>query len=128
MNPTPEQIIEAGRMRAAGMGWDKIACRLCIGVFKLRAAMQPGYLEYKRETNQIARDILRHGFTKRRRRLKPQKTGVDPGNKASHAIVPPRDVLFDRDVRLTLVPRSLTAALLGDPLPGRSALDKRMNS
>jgi hypothetical protein len=37
----------------------------------------------------------------------------------------PHDVLADRERRLSTPPRSLTAALLGDPLPGRSALDKR---
>jgi hypothetical protein len=38
---------------------------------------------------------------------------------------PSPEQLYDRDQRLALSPRSLTAALLGDPLPGRSALDRR---
>ena len=33
--------------------------------------------------------------------------------------------LAERDARRHLSPRDLTAALLGDPLPGRSALDMR---
>jgi hypothetical protein len=32
--------------------------------------------------------------------------------------------LADRDKRYTITPRSLTAALLGDPLPGYSALER----
>ncbi len=39
----------------------------------------------------------------------------------------PEDVV-DELIRATCAPRSLTAKILGDPLPGRSALDKmRMN-
>jgi hypothetical protein len=37
----------------------------------------------------------------------------------------PEFVLMERDVRLSNSPRSLTAELLGDPLPGYSALDRR---
>jgi hypothetical protein len=37
---------------------------------------------------------------------------------------PPQSVLHEREQAL-LAPRSLTAALLGDPPAGRSALDKR---
>lgn len=38
---------------------------------------------------------------------------------------PPDDLLRDRDYRLGLAPRDLTAAIMGDPLPGMSALDRR---
>jgi hypothetical protein len=38
---------------------------------------------------------------------------------------PPVDVLADRERRLGIVPETLGQALLGDPMPGRSALDKR---
>lgn len=37
----------------------------------------------------------------------------------------PADVLADRDRRLSLAPRSIIAAIAGDPLPGYSALDQR---
>lgn len=43
--------------------------------------------------------------------------------QSSSAHIPP-DVLDDRDRRADLLPRDLTAALQGDPLPGRSALDR----
>lgn len=36
----------------------------------------------------------------------------------------PESVEADRDERAMLEPRSLTALICGDPLPGRSALDK----
>lgn len=37
----------------------------------------------------------------------------------------PLDVLADREHRLGLMPRSIVAALAGDPLPGYSAWDRR---
>jgi IS30 family transposase len=37
----------------------------------------------------------------------------------------PEEVLVDRERRRDLQPRDLTAALCGDPLPGRSALERR---
>lgn len=50
-------------------------------------------------------------------------------DRERHPFVPmsirvPQDVLADRDRRLTLSHRSLTAAFCGDPLPGQSALDR----
>jgi DNA-binding CsgD family transcriptional regulator len=43
-----------------------------------------------------------------------------------HVVAVPAHVLAERDARLALDPRNLTAAFAGDPLPGRSALDKKM--
>ena len=41
------------------------------------------------------------------------------------AEAPSADALAERDHRLSLAPRDLTAALMGDPAIGRSALDRR---
>lgn len=38
---------------------------------------------------------------------------------------PSDDMLAARDRRLAIPARDLTAALMGDPLPGQSALDRR---
>lgn len=38
---------------------------------------------------------------------------------------PGAEQIRDRDERMTLAPRDLTALFCGDPLPGHSALDKR---
>jgi len=38
---------------------------------------------------------------------------------------PDEDVLAERNYRLGLIPRDLTAAMFGDPPPGYSALDRR---
>lgn len=40
----------------------------------------------------------------------------------------PPEVLADLERRRALRPRDLTAVLLGDPLPGRSALDRGRNA
>jgi hypothetical protein len=40
---------------------------------------------------------------------------------------PDTKLLAERDRRLSIAPRDLTAQLLGDPLPGFSALDRRKN-
>lgn len=57
--------------------------------------------------------------------------GYDPdmplprGEDHTVHVAVPTQTLADRDRRMSLEHASLTAALCGDPLPGRSALDKR---
>jgi len=46
-------------------------------------------------------------------------------NRAEATTKPCPLVLAERDYRLSLAPRDLTAALMGDPAIGRSALDRR---
>lgn len=72
-----------------------------------------------------------------RRKIKPASVspaytrGFDPRDKISSghdvfaSVAPSAEALAERDRLAMLEPVSLTAALLGDPLPGRSALDKR---
>jgi len=45
----------------------------------------------------------------------------------NESIEPDPAALADRDVRLGLAPRSLIAAVAGDPLPGYSALDRKQS-
>ena len=44
------------------------------------------------------------------------------------AVVVPDHVLAEREQRLARQPRDLIAAIVGDPLPGSSALDRKMAS
>lgn len=46
----------------------------------------------------------------------------------AQAVAIPDHVLAEREQRLALQPRDLTAAIVGDPLPGSSALDRKMAS
>jgi hypothetical protein len=45
-----------------------------------------------------------------------------------HSVAVPDHVLAEREQCLARPPRDLTAAIAGDPLPGRSALDRKMAS
>jgi len=61
-------------------------------------------------------------------RKRPEARSLDPYARLKEACdgrAIPDEVLRDRDERLKLAPASLTAALMGDPIPGRSALDMR---
>jgi hypothetical protein len=68
-------------------------------------------------------------------RAKKRKYAADqyPGRKAIGSgfsdlpgARPDEDIIAERDRRLALSPRSLTAAFCNDPLPGYSALDRRV--
>lgn len=102
---TPEQIAEALAIRKLGrwgrMDWRNVAKRMGIPSTRLRAHFEKGYRECKKQYNATQRMYI------------------------ETATRPPDDVLAARDRYLSLQPISLTAALLGDPLPGRSALDRR---
>lgn len=47
-------------------------------------------------------------------------------NRIGSSFVVPARVIEERDVRLAVSPSNLTAAFFGDPLPGYSALDRRI--
>ncbi len=50
---------------------------------------------------------------------------IPPRGRKPTNYEPPSVVVEDREQRKNLVPRSLTALICGDPLPGCSALDRR---
>ena len=52
------------------------------------------------------------------------KTGENPAEPI-RAVEIPIEVIAERERRLALQPRDLSAALCGDPLPGYSALERR---
>jgi hypothetical protein len=68
------------------------------------------------------------GLISRKLRLPPM---TSEGSKRSYvhtngsSVIVPARVLEERDHRLGLAPRDLTAAIAGDPLPGMSALERR---
>ena len=66
---------------------------------------------------------------KAKRRLRPSNAYIGkpkvPLSKQQASSRPSEDLLAERDRRARIAPRDLTAALLGDPLPGFSALDRR---
>ena len=61
------------------------------------------------------RDFLRNAAKRRK---------VTPNNIVEGHIFVPRDAIAERDQRRELEHQTTTAALMGDPLPGYSALEK----
>ena len=134
MKLTPEKLAEAQRLQAQGWGFDKMACHLVVSRWALMCEMVPGYRERRAEQVRSYRSPLWNGkeranTTKRHKRATARTNGnprsIGPTSRSeSDRYIPPA-VIEDRDLRQTLAPRDLTAILCGDPLPGRSALDRR---
>jgi hypothetical protein len=120
---TPNLIEQARALRADGIGWRHVAHRLGVSEYVLRCAIEPDYRQYKLDLN-----VRQRNAAKQPRIQRPRPVDRPPPRYVRHAPkAPPADVLAQRDLalELRLKPRSVTAQLLGDPLPGRSALDQR---
>jgi hypothetical protein len=114
---TTEQIDEARRLADYGWSYARIGERLGFGYGTIRLALDADYRGSRR--------IGAHET--RQRRYKPDKR-ISKTNRENATSV---DVKADAAARLAEVPpddRSLTARMFGDPLRGRSALDKRQHS
>lgn len=61
----------------------------------------------------------------RERRRKPEAGNRVQLERLSSDPRPAMDTIAERDYRAGLMPRDLTAAICGDPLPGYSALERR---
>jgi hypothetical protein len=123
---TPNLLETAKVLRAEGVGWHRITKQLRVSEYVLRCALEPEYRQYKLGLNhkQRAQIAARLAVVKRPR---PVSHSAHQQQANYAARNPPADVLAARDLalELRLQPRSVTAQLLGDPLPGRSALDQR---
>lgn len=123
--PRPDLFAAAQHMRELGGSWYDCMGVTGLSVHTLRCELEPGY----RETR-LAKERARPkpAPKPRQERVKVVKAPLEPILTASQlsppAPKPPQSVLFEREQSL-LAPRSLTAALCGDPPAGRSALDKR---
>jgi hypothetical protein len=102
---------EVNAMRAEGKTWAAIAEILKVGVGNLRFAMDPEFVD---RANANRRERRRHTIREHHEQFK----NVKPMN---FRIEDPRDVRGEWAPPDT---RDLTGRLLGDPLPGRSYLDR----
>lgn len=116
---TDEEIERIRAMRAEGIAWEKIAREFHTTHNTVRRYADPMYQEnrLKWEAN--------------RRRAQKEKAARIPKVSAGRPMLrmrepPPPGVMEARD-RLFAQPQSLSQMLLGDPLTGRSALDRRNN-
>lgn len=101
-----EILLRAQDMRARGLSWAAVGRELRVSEHQLRKRLEPAYAERHREAG--------------RSRYRSIQSGVVIVN----SIVPP-DVEEERSRALSCSERTLTAEFCGDPLPGRSALDRR---
>lgn len=105
-----EELLERAReLRNQGMPWYRLALELGLkSEHPLRKRMDPDYAkrhyQYKLNSGKA-------------------NDGVVGGAGAVKRVVPSPEMLAERD-RIFALPQSLTASICGDPLPGRSALDK----
>lgn len=112
---TSEQIEEARQLQARGWTIIRIAERLGCYRQTIKRVLDPEYAVKRRIQVREARQIREPSL--------PRKTARENATAVS--------IKEDAAARLAEIPpdtRSLTARLAGDPLPGRSALDKRQHS
>lgn len=109
MTPLPPEIMaKAKRMLAAGASWNAISRATGKNRETIQRRLDPEYAFNRDKGIQEARALRRQTGVSRRR------TAASTNADAERALQ-----------ALPLDTRPLTARLLGDPLPGRSALDKR---
>lgn len=103
---TPAQITRVHEMRASGMSWRAIGQQFGLHHEAVRRAVDPEYREH------------RNALGRKRNAI----------SKAKHASVMRDDAKTDGERLLREVPadtRTPMQRALGDPLPGRSALDRK---
>ena len=109
---TLEQIEEARELHARGWTFRRIGERLGCAFHTVKRVLDPDYAVKRRIAVREARQIREPSL--------PRKTAQESATAVS--------VKEDAAARLAEIPkdhRSLTGRLFGDPLPGRSALDRR---
>lgn len=113
---TDDQVARATKLLAEGHSWRAIAAEVGTSHDGIRRRVDPKYRAMKNEI--ASRSNNKHGNERY------ASTGVSAN--VHHKRAP--DFVIDECVMAHARPRSLTQSICGDPLPGRSALDKqRMN-
>ena len=107
-----EKLLLGKHYLARGYGWNGSAREIGVSAEKLRLALDPEYREKRQRYEREIRPLLPN---RKRRRVHVNKFVVRE--------IPNR-VLVERDHALSQSV-SITASMMGDPLPGRSALDKK---
>jgi transposase len=102
---TKEQVKQAELMRCQNMTWSAIGRHFGVSRMTVRNYVYP---EHRKK------EYTAHN-AKRRREAKRAEHITRIQIEALHTFPIPHDVLADRDRRMAMQPRSLTAALMGDP-------------
>ena len=109
---TPAQIARINEMRASGMAWKAIAEQFGVSHETIRRVVEPGYREHRNALSRARRQSSGEGKADRAFNHVPEMR-VDDKRDGERLL---REVPADT--------RDLTARICGDPLPGRSALDR----
>ena len=127
MSLTIGEKLKIARLRQAGWGWRELTHMFHASVETLRQAADPTWTQKDYDRVWRAKQV------RQKRNLAPStkaeiiaRRAISPHDRRTviDRYVPP-DVLADRDRSMMDMRRDTTAMLCGDPLPGRSALDKR---
>lgn len=104
-------LSRARKLRGLGRAWERLAADVGVSEHIIRSRLDPGYAEKVRARVLFSRKHVRTTDAH------IADTNLIPPEEAARAIasVPPDT-------------RNRTARLCGDPLPGRSALDRRSDS
>jgi len=107
---TDDQLNEARKMRDAGAAWEVLEAHFGLSVFRIRCEVDAAYREKRRLQKRAKRPSRGLGM-------------VAAGLTADYI---PKATIAARLAEIPPDTRSKTARLFGDPLPGRSALDRRL--
>lgn len=107
-----EDKIRARNLRNMGLSWNEVARKLGVSVIFLRRAIDADYVQRRRLYGKV-----------HRAKCQKQRGRSDFVNCATHAATRRMAERLLSD--LPQDTRNITARLMGDPLPGRSALDRR---
>jgi hypothetical protein len=116
MKWTPEHDTVAREMSAADASIEDIASRLGRTKKSVSGRLRWFRLSPARRAFENSR---RRGGDKPLAQINQRRVAQVPADFV------PDSVLLERDQRNALMPRSITAFIFGDPIPGRSALDQR---
>ena len=125
---TEEQIADMRDRREAGWGWKAIAIFYNVNVHVIRRNLDP---LWKFERNKASLDYYkrkRDGYPVKnmsKRRLTPRVMTSHFPDRTTRTDVPQER--WDELRQALAGDRTLTQEFCGDPLPGRSALDRREN-
>lgn len=114
---TAEEWQEAQRLKTDGLGADAIAEKLGRSRKAVRAKFQKENLTPEQRRKRTEYERSRRGVEIKTRQIAGITFVVAPDTRAVEAFK-------ERDERLRQSPRDLTSALMGDPLPGYSALER----
>lgn len=114
----PESTLQlAAKMIAAGVKWPAISAATGLSSDAIRRQLDPGYAKHRNA-----------GKAESRAAARKARTARSGGEHVTHYVskIPPAEA--ERALRsIPADTRTRSARLLGDPLPGRSALDRKNN-